>query len=99
MWGIARSGRPLEGPDASLRLARAVLRLAGDDPGRVEPITQAENQRAARRPRASVLDLGRFIQLTGGSLRAWEDALADHVASALRPGGGTPGPQPEPIQR
>jgi len=26
MWGIARSGRPLEGPDASLRLARAVLR-------------------------------------------------------------------------
>jgi dTDP-4-dehydrorhamnose reductase len=80
-------------------LARAVLRLAGDDPGRVEPITQAENQRAARRPRASVLDLGRFIQLTGGSLRAWEDALADHVASALRPGGGTPGPQPEPIQR
>jgi dTDP-4-dehydrorhamnose reductase len=80
-------------------LARAVLRLAGDDPARVEPITQSENQRAARRPRASVLDLGRFIQLTGGSLRAWEDALAEHVAGARSPGGGMPGPQPEPIQR
>jgi dTDP-4-dehydrorhamnose reductase len=80
-------------------LARAVLELAGEDPDRVQPITQAENQRAARRPRASVLDLHRFTELTGTPLRAWENALAEHLAGAQNPGSGAAGAQPEPVKR
>jgi dTDP-4-dehydrorhamnose reductase len=79
-------------------LARALLRLAGDDPGRVLPITQDQNQRAARRPRASALDLQRFTALTGAPLRAWEEALAEHVASVLQAGGAA-GEKPEPAKR
>ncbi|HWN80607.1 MAG TPA: dTDP-4-dehydrorhamnose reductase [Candidatus Udaeobacter sp.] len=80
-------------------LARTVLELAGEDPARVQPITQAQNQRAARRPRAAVLELRRFADLTGVPLRAWEKALAEHLAGAQNPESGAAGAQPEPVKR
>jgi dTDP-4-dehydrorhamnose reductase/4-ketoreductase len=62
-------------------LARTALRLAGGDPARILPTTQALYARPARRPRYSVLDCGRFTKLTGSAPRPWEAALAEHVAS------------------
>ncbi len=62
-------------------LARAALRLAGGDPERVKPTTRARIGRPAQRPANSVLDCQRFARLTGGRLRGWEEALADHIAA------------------
>jgi dTDP-4-dehydrorhamnose reductase len=68
------------GGTSRFELARAALRLAGGDPARIVPTTQAANARPARRPRYSVLACERFARLTGSALRPWEAALAEHVA-------------------
>jgi len=62
-----------------------VLRLAGEDPGRVQPIATAELDppRAAPRPACSVLD-NAVLRLDGAALLpAWEDALARLVGELL----------------
>ncbi|MGO9567507.1 MAG: dTDP-4-dehydrorhamnose reductase [Desulfomonilaceae bacterium] len=56
-----------------------ILELAGLSSVRVEPMTTEELGRAAPRPTYSVLDNFRFNELTGSSLRAWEEALAAYL--------------------
>lgn len=46
---------------------------------RVIPVTTEEFPRPARRPRYSVLDNSRYVQLTGGPMRPWREAAADYV--------------------
>ena len=72
-------------------LARAILRLAGHDPARVIPITQAKNGRPAKRPPDSRLDTARFAELVGHPLRSCEDALAEQMAAFLATGTGGAG--------
>jgi len=66
-------------------LAREVLRLAGDDPERVEPIATADlvPPRPAPRPPCSVLD-NAALRLAGDELLpAWEESLARLVNELL----------------
>lgn len=66
--------------------AREVLRLAGEDPNRVEPIAtkDLDPPRPAPRPACSVLD-NAALRLCGEELLpAWEDALARLVGDLLR---------------
>jgi dTDP-4-dehydrorhamnose reductase len=59
-------------------LAGAALALAGLD-APVEPISLAELRLLAARPRYSVLDTARYLELGLPPLRPWRDALADCV--------------------
>lgn len=61
-------------------VARRTLDLAGLSHVSVERIDSAQLARPARRPPFSVLDVGRFIRLTGHAPRPWEEALAEAVA-------------------
>jgi dTDP-4-dehydrorhamnose reductase len=60
-----------QGPTTWFELAREVLRQAGEDPGRVTPVTAAALNRAAPRPMNSVLD-NAALRLSGIAL------LPDH---------------------
>jgi dTDP-4-dehydrorhamnose reductase len=69
------------GGTSRYHLARTALRLAGEDPEKIVPTTQAQFKRPAPRPAYSVLSTARFETLTSETLRPWEAALADYVAS------------------
>jgi dTDP-4-dehydrorhamnose reductase len=60
--------------------AREIIRMSGMEGVRVEPITTEELQRPAPRPRNSVLDVSRFVRLTGTALRPWQEALEEYLA-------------------
>jgi dTDP-4-dehydrorhamnose reductase len=62
------------------QLATAALQLAGEDPAKLVPTTQARFGSPAPRPKYSVLSSARYASLTGEPMRPWEAALADHVA-------------------
>lgn len=68
-------------------LAREILRLIGDDPGRVEPIDPAGIGRLAPAPARVLLDTGLYTRLTGARPRPWTEALADCL---VRGGAGRP---------
>ncbi|HKQ47653.1 MAG TPA: dTDP-4-dehydrorhamnose reductase [Phycisphaerae bacterium] len=55
-----------------------LVRLAGLNV-RVIPVTTEEFPRPARRPKYSVLDNSRHVQLTGAPMRSWREAAADYV--------------------
>lgn len=76
------------GGTSRFALARAVLVLAGHDPDRVEPTTQAEFGSPARRPPDSRLDTARYAELVGQPLRPYEEALAEQMAAFLATGAG-----------
>lgn len=59
--------------------ARRIFEKAGMARVRVEPITTEQLGRPAPRPQNSVMDNSRFTELTGGSLRHWEEALDDYL--------------------
>ena len=63
--------------------AREIVRLAGFDPGTVTPMTSADLNRPARRPRFAVLENNAWRTKGLAPLRAWQDALAS-MLSALR---------------
>jgi dTDP-4-dehydrorhamnose reductase len=65
--------------------ARAVFAGVGADPGRVRPVSSADNPRPAPRPRYSALS-GRVSQQAGLSpLRPWRDALAQALSDRPLP--------------
>jgi dTDP-4-dehydrorhamnose reductase len=47
---------------------------------RVIPISSRQLNRPARRPSNSVLDCSRFKDLTGNTMRPWEEALGDYLS-------------------
>lgn len=57
--------------------ARIVQRSAA--PAIVDPMSSAELDRPAPRPAYAVLDNSRFISVSGGPLRRWEEALDDYL--------------------
>lgn len=59
-------------------LARELVQMAGLRVP-VIPVTTAEFPRPARRPKYSVLDNSRYIQLTGAPMRPWREAVAEYV--------------------
>ncbi|MGC9962527.1 MAG: dTDP-4-dehydrorhamnose reductase [Acidimicrobiales bacterium] len=74
-----------QGATSWFGFAREVLRLAGSDPDRVQPISTADlvPPRPAPRPACSILD-NAALRLAGEALLpAWEDALARLVGELL----------------
>jgi len=91
LWGLAIHRVPglfhltNSGPTTWYGFVREVLELAGEDPGKVRPISTAELDppRPAVRPANSVLD-GRAMRLSGRPpLRHYREPLAEVVAALL----------------
>lgn len=83
-------------------LAREAVRLAGDDPERVQPTSSAQFVRPAPRPSWSVLSTRSWTELGLRAPRSWRAALAEHMASPERAGtrGGSARPAaPHPAQQ
>ncbi len=59
--------------------AREILQRAEVAGVRVEPIPSTKLDRPAPRPAYAVLDNSRFVELTGGGLRPWQEALAHYL--------------------
>ena len=59
--------------------AREILTLAGLDAIPVHPISSGQLHRAAKRPRNSVFDCGKFERETGYRMRSWREALRDYL--------------------
>jgi dTDP-4-dehydrorhamnose reductase len=62
-------------------LAVAILRLAGRSECEVKRTSSSALGRPARRPGYSVLDNNSYHQVTGDTLRGWEEALAEYLGS------------------
>ena len=74
-------------------LARRALDLSGFGHKEAARTTAAEYGLPAPRPGFSVLDAGKFHYITGRSLRAWPEALAEALAAS-----GEAGPEGRPDQ-
>ena len=61
-----------------LELARETVRAIGASSS-VTIEERPEDPAPPRRPRYSVLDVGRYAHLTGKAMRPWRDALAAYV--------------------
>ncbi|MHB8328920.1 MAG: dTDP-4-dehydrorhamnose reductase [Acidimicrobiales bacterium] len=92
-----------QGATSWFEFAQAVLGAAGDDPGRVEPISTADLDppRPAPRPANSVLDNAALRLLGLPLLPDWHDGLARLVAAVeaagpvgAQPPAAVPGPTP-----
>lgn len=59
-------------------LACELIRLAGLSV-QVLPVTTEQFPRPAPRPKFSVLDNSRYVQLTGAPMRPWREAVADYL--------------------
>ncbi len=64
-------------------LAREVFRLAGAEPGLVEPVPSAAYPRPAARPRCSVLRHGGWARAGLAPIGAWDSALAQAMPVLL----------------
>lgn len=71
-------------------LAREAVRLSGGNPERIRPVTTAEFQRPAPRPRYSVLDTHRVAERHDVTLAPWQEALAAYVQRRTGGAGETP---------
>lgn len=74
-----------EGQTSPWELARWVVRVAGGDPERVEPVTRAEMATVdgAVRPQQSALANTKAVREIGVPLRPWREAVADLVVDLL----------------
>lgn len=59
--------------------AAEILRASGRSHVHVEPVATAARPRPAKRPRSSVLSLGKLEGLLGWSPRAWQEALQEYL--------------------
>ena len=66
-----------------VELAREILSLLGEDPGRVAERPADETGRLARRPPRALLETSLYARLTGAPPRGWREALADHLGAAI----------------
>jgi dTDP-4-dehydrorhamnose reductase len=64
--------------------ARAILELAQMSHIRVQPISTAELQRPAPRPRFSVLDMSKFTTSTGHHIPDWRQGLQEYFEEIMR---------------
>jgi len=60
---------------------RTILQLAGRSEVRVVPVSSEEIRRPARRPSFSVLSCQKLKERAGLTLRSWQEALGDYLAS------------------
>jgi len=65
-----------KGAASRLELAREAVRLAGFD---IEVGERSEPPDDLERPNSSVLDTSHYRELTGKSMRPWQEALSDYV--------------------
>jgi len=56
-----------------------ILAISGLSNISVHPISSDQLNRAAKRPRNSVLDRGKFERKTGYRMRSWREALRDYL--------------------
>jgi dTDP-4-dehydrorhamnose reductase len=80
-----------QGPTTWFDFVSEIVRLAGGDPGIVEPISTAELDppRPAPRPANSVLD-NAALRLSGlDLLRSWQEATEELVGQLVSAGAGT----------
>lgn len=59
--------------------AREALRLAGLDVSLVVPVRRTDLTLPAARPERTVLDLSRYVSLTGRAPRGWQDAVGAYL--------------------
>jgi len=63
--------------------AKEVLKLKGIEDVELVPIASDEIDRAATRPKMSILDNSKLIEMMGKPLPDWQDALSRHLAPIL----------------
>jgi len=61
--------------------AKEILRAKGIRDVRIEPINTEQSKRPARRPKMSLLDNSKFVDLCGEGLPDWRDALGRYLNS------------------
>jgi dTDP-4-dehydrorhamnose reductase len=64
--------------------AREILTMAGLDDIPVHAISSDQLNRAAKRPRNSVFDRGKFERETGYRMRSWREALRDYLKREVK---------------
>ncbi len=66
------------------KYAEQIVRLANKTVSGIIPITSEELDRAARRPKMSILNTDKYISFSEKAPRSWESALDEYLFSAAR---------------
>ena len=65
------------------KYAEQIIRLANRNAAGIVPITSAELDRPAKRPKMSILNTDKYASVSGGAPRSWESALEDYLFSGF----------------
>ncbi len=65
--------------------AMAIIQMAGITGVNIVPISSAEINRPARRPRYSKLDCQKLMHIAGITMRPWQEALAEYLKNRRTP--------------
>ena len=65
------------------KYATEIIRLANKSATEIVPITSAELDRPAKRPKTSILNTDKYAMASGSAPRSWESALEDYLFSGL----------------
>ncbi|MDD5681310.1 MAG: dTDP-4-dehydrorhamnose reductase [Candidatus Omnitrophica bacterium] len=66
------------------KYAAEIVRLANKSETKIVPITSAELDRPAKRPKMSILSTDKYTLASGDTPRKWESALEEYLFSGLR---------------
>lgn len=66
------------------KYAEEILRISNKFGAEIIPITSAELDRPAKRPKVSILNTEKYISAAGETPRSWEAALEEYLFSGLR---------------
>jgi dTDP-4-dehydrorhamnose reductase len=69
----------------TIRLGKEYGQLPADKNIEVAPVTSAEFVRPAPRPSYSVMDTGKYAEITGAPPRPWQEGLREYIAAGQRP--------------